>query len=338
MAVRASSLARWVNQDSSVELPPLDLTPVFSAGRTLSGLVRDRWRRVRDQALDRAGHACEVCGQPPLPNGSHAERHLHVHEAWRYDLSARVQWLERLWVLCYRCHHLTHGKPSWCGQQPQQAQQHWFAMVARARLEAEPSRLLVFTIDLQRGREPVPDTLAAAFARADHATLPARIRAVVHGQFDVPLAAALGDEPFAYRPHVDAAQADDQADDLPGMWAGRRSLAGLLTDRAAALAQPQVLAALLEPGHVREVGPVPRRASRHRRHTYAQWPPDRADGVRARWHPPPWPRCHGCGRVQPQHEPIAGSWSRSTQTVGSLLLELLWCPACQVMAMPATAT
>jgi hypothetical protein len=234
----APALARWIEQDAGVELPPLDPTPIFSGGRTIALLLPDHWRRIRYAALERAGHSCEVCGQPPLPDGRHVDRYLQVHEAWRYDLPTRVQWLDRLWVLCWRCHDHAHAKPVWRWPEPGPAKADWDRFRERARqamVDAEPRRLVLFAIDLQRGREPIPDGLAAAFARADQVSLPARIRRQVSTRFDQPLSRALMEEPFAHRP----------ADLITGQRASRFDAERLLADRAAALAQPQVLAALL---------------------------------------------------------------------------------------------
>ncbi len=231
------ALARWIDQDGSIELPPLDPTPIFSGGRTLARLVSRHWRPVREQALERAGHACEVCGQPPVPGGRHAEQALHVHEAWRCDLQTRIQWLDRLWVLCWRCHKHAHARPVWQWPEPSPAKADWnrFRGLARqAVVDAEPRRLVLFTIELQRGREPIPDALAAAFARADQASLPDRIRRQVRTWFDWPLAQAFNDEPFAHR----------SLDAIAGAPAARLDRARLLADRAIALAQPRVRAAL----------------------------------------------------------------------------------------------
>ena len=220
MSTLAPALAYWLDQDSGVELPPFELTPLFSGGRTLAVLVRDRWRRIRRQALDRAGHRCEVCGRPPTADGASGERQLHVHEAWRYDLQARVQWLERLWVLCCRCHGFAHVKPCW-NLEPrpcEQERERWQALVDQAWLEAAPRRLVVFAIDLQRGREPIPDAVAAAFHRADQASLPARIRQQISRVFDERLAEALTAAPFAGHrrrydlDYLDAADSDQPAD------------------------------------------------------------------------------------------------------------------------------
>jgi hypothetical protein len=359
-SVLAPSLAYWIEQDGSVELPPLEVTPVFSGGRTLAVLVRDRWRRVRQQALERAGNRCEVCGRPPTTEGTSVERHLHVHEGWRYDVPGRVQWLDRLWVLCRRCHGFAHLKPCW-NLEPRPSREgwdRWYALADRAWVEAAPRRLVLFTIDLRCGRTPIPEAVAAAFARADRAGLPALIRRQIRSRFDQPLAQLLEAQPFQRRADRERPYALAAAAAAPGdlkaaaelehtrrVWA-RRDIDLLLADRATALGQLEVLAALLEPPDPRPAWlqdlEAVRRPIVQGRHFYADLPswmhPN--DPAYAWWQlwrrwPWSWPHCHGCWRLQAADEAAAASAATSSQSTDessqdeSSQEELWWCPACQ---------
>jgi hypothetical protein len=69
-------------------------------------------------------------------------------------------------------------------------------IAVQARLDAEARRLALFVIDLEPGREGVTATDVLAFRRADQATLPARVRAVMRAAFDEPLRAGAPMEPL----------------------------------------------------------------------------------------------------------------------------------------------
>jgi hypothetical protein len=272
-----SALTPWVN--GTVPLPALDPTPLFSRGRSLSRLLPGRWPRLRRGPLERADHTCEVCGHHP----GAGERPLHVHEGWGYDLADRVQWLDRLWVLCWRCHALAHTRPvsAWPDPPPTRAELDRYAAIAsQAHAAAESRRLALFAIDLRQGQEQIAAADAQALTRVDARTLPARIRNVVRYTFDEPLRRAVDASPHS----VITARALDR----------------LLVDRTRALAEPEVFAALFtrpaqaeyaHGGRRFERGDVALRC-RMRRHTYGQWPQSWADAAR-------WPTCDGCDAVRP---------------------------------------
>ena len=53
-----------------------------------------------------AGHVCEICGDSGLNQGrKHA---VEAHEIWTYDDANCVQTLERIHILCPRCHQVKH--------------------------------------------------------------------------------------------------------------------------------------------------------------------------------------------------------------------------------------
>jgi hypothetical protein len=96
-------------------------------------------------------------------------------------------------------------------------------MASQARAAAESRRFALFSIELQQGQELIAAADALAFARADESRLPGRIRNVVRYTFDEPLGRAVHASPYV----VDA-----------------RAVDRLLADRARAVAEPGVFAAL----------------------------------------------------------------------------------------------
>lgn len=78
----------------------LDMTPV-QLGRLPYGeyLQTDHWRYVRDRALDRAGHHCQLCG---------SESGLQVHHNSYENRGDERD--EDLLVLCGPCHQHFHDK------------------------------------------------------------------------------------------------------------------------------------------------------------------------------------------------------------------------------------
>ena len=86
-------------------------------------LQSDHWRKVREAALNRAGHRCQVC------NGTHI---LDVHHR-TYERLGREEPGD-LTVLCRRCHGLFHA-----GATLQQEKRHKWMMSAASEHHLEQS-------------------------------------------------------------------------------------------------------------------------------------------------------------------------------------------------------
>lgn len=99
------------------------------AGRTLLA-TQYEWQRIRKMVYERAGQACEVCGntREDLSALNYAPR-LHAHERYLYldDGGTRTQRLARLVCQCLACDEVTHmGRTSIAGPM----------YLARARMHA----------------------------------------------------------------------------------------------------------------------------------------------------------------------------------------------------------
>jgi hypothetical protein len=57
------------------------------------------WQRVREEAWEKAGHRCEVCG---------SAGNLYGDEDWQYDDGKRVARLLRVRSICETCHRVVH--------------------------------------------------------------------------------------------------------------------------------------------------------------------------------------------------------------------------------------
>jgi hypothetical protein len=76
------------------------LVPAPLWGMNLAKLLpRAEWERIRAEALEKAGHHCEVCGSTDR---------LHADEVWVYDDRKRIVRLERVRALCLQCHRVVH--------------------------------------------------------------------------------------------------------------------------------------------------------------------------------------------------------------------------------------
>lgn len=108
----------------------VDLIPVTcwgSAGRTVLA-TQYEWQRIRNMVYERAGNACEACGntREDVQRLGYAPR-LHAHERYTYlvDGAARVQRLARLVCQCIACDEVTHmGRTSTLGP-------HYFARACK---------------------------------------------------------------------------------------------------------------------------------------------------------------------------------------------------------------
>jgi hypothetical protein len=67
----------------------------------IDGLGRNRWEKVRQQAIETCGGKCTICGS--------AEK-LRGHEVWKYEEKKTVgrAILLRVDALCWTCHNITH--------------------------------------------------------------------------------------------------------------------------------------------------------------------------------------------------------------------------------------
>jgi hypothetical protein len=82
----------------------IELVPAALWYGNLRKVLSEReWKRLRRWALDRAGDACEVCGD-------HAEggKNLVCHEQWTYDDQTAVQTLVGVEIHCRDCDGATH--------------------------------------------------------------------------------------------------------------------------------------------------------------------------------------------------------------------------------------
>jgi len=90
-------------------------------------LTSKHWYEVRDRALDRAGHRCQMCNS--------ADR-LHVHHR-TYERLGREDDADVI-VLCHRCHQLFHapdesGRPT---RQVTSTRATWFFTIYRVELDS----------------------------------------------------------------------------------------------------------------------------------------------------------------------------------------------------------
>ena len=85
----------------------IELVPTGTWGANLrSMLTKSQWDKLRKHCYAEAGHVCEICGDSGLNQGrKHA---VEAHEVWTYDDANCVQNLERIIVLCPRCHQVKH--------------------------------------------------------------------------------------------------------------------------------------------------------------------------------------------------------------------------------------
>lgn len=69
------------------------------------------WKKIREAAIYKADHRCEVCG---------AEGRVECHEEWSFDAVKRIQRLEQIKVLCPACHETQHtGRARMLGRMEQ---------------------------------------------------------------------------------------------------------------------------------------------------------------------------------------------------------------------------
>ena len=85
----------------------IELIPVGTWGSNLrSMMTQTQWDKLRKHCYAEAGHVCEICGDSGLNQGrKHA---VEAHEIWTYDDANCVQTLERIHILCPRCHQVKH--------------------------------------------------------------------------------------------------------------------------------------------------------------------------------------------------------------------------------------
>ena len=78
----------------------MDLVPKACWNSKLRKLMpQSRWKNVRREVLERAGHTCEICG---------AKDKLNCHEIWEYDDKNHIQRLVGFQAVCDLCHHVKH--------------------------------------------------------------------------------------------------------------------------------------------------------------------------------------------------------------------------------------
>ena len=63
-------------------------------------LPRSKWDKLRKLTYERANFTCELCNSKP--------KRLEAHEMWYFDFKNKIQYLQRMIALCYKCHSLQH--------------------------------------------------------------------------------------------------------------------------------------------------------------------------------------------------------------------------------------
>ena len=63
-------------------------------------LSKKAWDFIRNDAYDRAGGRCAICGR--------AVKRLEAHEKWSFDKEKRLQKLEDVLGICHACHSVIH--------------------------------------------------------------------------------------------------------------------------------------------------------------------------------------------------------------------------------------
>lgn len=74
------------------------------AGAYAAKLRDPRWQKKRLEVLDRAGWACQMCGDSKSMLHVHHKQYLKGREPWDYDT-------DQLASLCAKCHKDGHGSP-----------------------------------------------------------------------------------------------------------------------------------------------------------------------------------------------------------------------------------
>jgi len=71
------------------------------------------WKRIRQNVVEAARHACQLCADAPSPLYGDP---LTCHEVWRYDDKRRVATLEGFRAQCPKCDSAVHlGLAMTCG-------------------------------------------------------------------------------------------------------------------------------------------------------------------------------------------------------------------------------
>ena len=97
----------------NTRLLELDTTPAGLVTRPLSKAYKSVWASLRKALLKEHGAACQVC-----KHVAEAQRHIHCHEVYAFPNNTVVR-LERVELLCWRCHDATHFERTkrWCGKE-----------------------------------------------------------------------------------------------------------------------------------------------------------------------------------------------------------------------------
>lgn len=66
-----------------------------------------RWREIRNECYNKAGHKCEICGQTGIEQGY--DHNVECHEIFEYDDTKHVQKLKGFIALCPHCHKVKHA-------------------------------------------------------------------------------------------------------------------------------------------------------------------------------------------------------------------------------------
>ncbi|HTZ70294.1 MAG TPA: hypothetical protein VMB71_06555 [Acetobacteraceae bacterium] len=88
-----------VKEDRLLEFDP---TPAGLIAHPLSKAYKSVWASLRKALLKEHGAVCQVC-----KHVAEAQRHIHCHEVYAFPNDKAVR-LERVVLLCWRCHDATH--------------------------------------------------------------------------------------------------------------------------------------------------------------------------------------------------------------------------------------
>lgn len=79
----------------------IELIPETSWGKSLYRVLRSsQWKRLREEAVTKAGNACSICGASGV--------RLFCHETWSYYPDSRVQRVTGIEVICGLCNGVKH--------------------------------------------------------------------------------------------------------------------------------------------------------------------------------------------------------------------------------------
>lgn len=80
--------------------------PLFAHHKNLRYVNQYQWRKIRAGIIEERGCQCEICGA--IPKDETDQRNFHAHEEWAFDLTNHILDLQRIGMICHRCHQVDH--------------------------------------------------------------------------------------------------------------------------------------------------------------------------------------------------------------------------------------